>query len=65
MNETEQAVVQWLRGKPFRWPTPTPFLDRLRSAWAILRHGDQCFHSVFQLLAMKIERGEHKETDGE
>lgn len=59
MDGETQRVVKWLRGRPFPWPQPTPLRDRLKVAWHVLRHGEEGIHSIFKLLAIKIERGDH------
>lgn len=59
MSERE-AIVAWLRDAPFPWINREAKLrHRIGAAWEILRHGAGPIRGVCQILALKIERGDH------
>ena len=57
-----KAIVAWLRDAPFPWINRKASLwHRILAAWTILRHGEGPIRGLCQFLALKVERGDHRE----
>ena len=55
------AITAWLRNDPFPWMRrPATLRERIMSAWLILRHGEVMIFGLCELLAAKIEEGDHQ-----